>query len=144
MILHSRKLESFLITFGLFSFVLVSFAGTSVFIMEMNDDGSMGGCIFTGKMMLCQMSIMEHISFWQNMFIVIPQESLMIHGFIIFLAIVLLTAQNFSGPPSPSRNEIQTQKLYLVQHPDFTFFNSLKEAFSQGILNPKIYESAIL
>ena len=133
------------VVLGLFAFVMLSIFGLGhMGGMTSGEDGNMTGCIFTGKTMLCKMSVIEHISLWQSMFTAMPQESSILLALVILLVAVLFTTKNSIGPPRLFRDETSTPKLYLVQHPNLPFFNPLKEAFAQGILNPKIYEFANL
>lgn len=140
----SKKFAISLVAVGLLSFATLSLFGLGHFGgMETNKDGNMDGCVFTGKTMLCKMSVVEHISLWQSMFTAMPQESLMLVVLMALLitAVALITKNTFA-PPHLSKNDIAIGRLYLKEHPDLSFFNPLKEAFSQGILNPKIYSSA--
>ena len=140
-----QKLTLSFLTLGLFTFVTLSIFGLGhMGGMAASENGDMTGCIFTGKTMLCKMSIIEHISLWQSMFTAMPQENLILLALVIILVAVLFITKNFISPPRLSRDETSTQKLYLVQHPNLSLFNPLKEAFAQGILNPKIYEFANL
>jgi FtsH-binding integral membrane protein len=140
----SSKTKVFII-FGLFAFVTLSVFGLShTAWMPKNDNGDMTGCIFTGQVMLCKMSIIEHISLWQSMFTALPQKSLALTALVVLLLTAIFVTKNILDPPSLSNNKASAQKLYLAQHPDIPLFDPLKEAFSRGILNPKIYELATL
>lgn len=146
MIIFHKKIRSLLVILALFAFVLVSFVGAGhAFAMEMNKDGSMDGCIFTGKTMLCKMNIIEHISFWQSIFTAtVPQK-------INTLVLLILLAGLFRIVSTLKRHLLLPfsylticWKLYIKQNPHLSLFNPLQEVFSQGILNPKIYEAGIL
>lgn len=140
-----QKLAVFFLTLGFFAFVTLSIFGLGHMSgMTANENGDMAECIFTGKVMLCKMSIIEHISLWQSMLTVMPQENLMLLALLtLFMAVIFMT-KNILVLLCLSRVEALTRRLYLKEHPDFSLFNPLKEVFSQGILNPKIYEFAIL
>lgn len=141
----SKKFAISFFAFGLFAFVTLSVFGLGHMSgMEANKDGNMEGCIFTGKTMLCKMGIVEHISLWQGMFTAMPQEGLLFMALLILLVAVIFVTKNILAPPRLSNGEILTKRLYLKEHPDLPLFNPLKEAFSQGILNPKIYDFATL
>lgn len=107
--------------------------------MTENENGNMSGCIFTGKTMLCKMSVIEHISLWQSMLIAIPQESLTLLALLVLSIAAIFATKDVLAPPRLSSSEVLTKRLYLREHPDLLLFVPLKEAFSQGILNPKIY-----
>lgn len=141
----SKKFAISLITVGLLSFATLSLFGLGHMSgMEANKDGNMEGCIFTGKTMLCKMGIVEHISLWQGMFTAMPQESLLFMALLILLVAVIFVTKNFLAPPRLSNSEALAKRLYLKEHPNLSLFNPLKEAFSQGILNPKIHDFATL
>lgn len=110
--------------------------------MTANESGDMAGCIFTGKTMLCKMSVVEHISLWQNMFTAIPRESLTLLALLVLSMAAIFVIKDVLAPLRSSKDETLEKRLYLREHPDLLLFNPLKEAFSQGILNPKIYEPA--
>lgn len=143
MIVSSRKLAVSLLTLGFFTFVILSIFGLGhMSNMETTKDGAMEGCVFTEKTMLCKMGIVEHISLWQGMFTAMPQESLMFIALLILLMAVIFVTKNILAPPRLSRSEALTKRLYLRKNPDLLLFDFLKEAFSRGILNPKIYNPA--
>ena len=84
---------------------------------------------------MCQMNPMEHIQEWQNAFTVLPTKNI-VSVFLFILAFILIGRFVFHN-------------RFLVQRPSFLFlkniinsfriFNPLKDAFSNGILNPKIF-----
>lgn len=126
--------------------VMVAFVSVSIgavyhiFGMEMKDDGTMSGCLFDGKAEICNMTFFDHLSRWQRMFTAIPHNADMA-GLLTIALVFTLTAfvlrQRwrflFFG------HSISYQKLYIKQNQHIVLFNYLNEAFSQGILNPKIY-----
>lgn len=145
MVITLQKLAISFLAFGLFAFLTLSFFGLGHMSgMTENENGDMVGCIFTGKTMLCKMNVIEHISLWQSMFTAIPQESLMLLALLILLVAVIFVTKNILAPPRPSNSKALTKRLYLKEHPDLLLFDPLKEVFSQGILNPKIYDFATL
>jgi hypothetical protein len=146
--LTSRKFAAFLAIISLFAFLSVLLFGIShTFGMEMRENGTMGGCLFDGKAEICPMAFSEHLSRWQGMFTAIPQKAdvlitlfLLISAFGAFLLfnlrrhLLLLMFSRLSD----------RWRLYIKQNPHLSLFNHLREAFSQGILNPKIYDLAVL
>ena len=130
---------------GMAAFVTVAVFGVSHTLgMEMKDDGTMGGCLFDGRAEICPMTLIEHLSVWQGMFTATPQKAGLFSLLVILATafVVLIFSQHFRllllGLLT-SRH-----KLYLRVNPQLLLFDPLKEAFSQGILNPKIYELATL
>ena len=104
--------------------------------MAMRADGTMSNCLFGHDMGFCPMSLFEHIDVWQSMFIVILPvivifSSLLLNSFFTFLNKELIVFIKL------------LLKLYQKYKPDIPLFDYLKELFSQGILNPKIYALAI-
>lgn len=137
----TKKSARFLLGFALIAFLLVAFFGASQSMgMEMKDDGTMGGCLFTGMEEICTMKFEEHLAQWQSMFTTTaPQKALAI-------ALLLLLVVVFVAVAILKRNLLllfsyytTRWRLYIRHNPELSFFNPLKEAFSQGILNPKIY-----
>lgn len=101
-----------------------------------NMNKSMANCPFSAHSeAMCQMNPMEHFQGWQNAFTVLPTKNI-VSMFLFILTFILM-----GGFAFPDR--------FLVQRPSFLFlkniinsfriFNPLKDAFSNGILNPKIF-----
>ncbi len=113
--------------------------GISQMSMDMSTMDGKANCPFGGhSMAICQMNPMEHIQEWQSMFTMLPAQNTLLILFTLFafLAIRKLSAWNKLSIPEPplvyssgrsgSANNLQ-------------IFDPLKEAFSNGILNPKIF-----
>src|SRR3989338_10557198 len=143
----TKNILNFLLIFGISAFLAVGVFGMSHSSdMKMNDNGTMSGCLFDGRAEICPMTIAEHLSRWQGMFTAIPQKAGLL--MLLFALISAVGALVFS---ILKRNQLLLLKyfsdrwrLYLKQNPHLSLFDHLREAFSRGILNPKIYESAIL
>lgn len=84
---------------------------------------------------MCQMNPMEHFQEWQNAFTVLPTKNI-VSMFLFILTFILIGRFAFS-------NRFLVQKssfLFLINIINsFRIFNPLKDAFSNGILNPKIF-----
>lgn len=123
-------------------FIFVSVFGLwQTFGMPMDNSGNMVGCPLMGESSaLCQMTFTEHIQAWQAMFTVIPQK---VFGSILTLlllaAAIIFTFVIHRRWRLLSLRLFELSKLYIKEHPHLSFFNPIKEAFSQGILNPRIY-----
>lgn len=135
-----RKLSENLVIFVLASFAFVSILGVGIG-MEMTDS-QMSSCPFmTGQATMCQMSITEHITQWQEAFLGIPTKTNLLALAMLLLAVVVIP---FVKPFS------QFEKLTELAARLFTYhkvhfvkiFDPLLLAFSDGILNPKIYGPA--
>jgi hypothetical protein len=81
------------------------------------------------------------------MFTAIPQKAdFLITLFVLIFAVGALLFFNFRRRLLLllSIRLSDRWRFYLKQNPHLPLFNHLREEFSQGILNPKIYDSAIL
>ena len=141
------KKWTFITTFVLLAFLVVNIFGFSnMGGMEIRNNGTMNSCIFDGKAEICNMSIFSHINALQGMFTAThagEQNTFL----LILLSLLLAFAIASLIHPTIGRDEktaSRATKLYISQHPDITLFNTLRQAFSQGILNPKIYDSAVI
>lgn len=127
------------------SFLWIGTFGLLQYINGMESGGMMGDCPFTGQMGLCTMNFSTHIEIWQNLLTVLPQNIVLLNMLIlaaIFVAVIVFWQKN--NLFKFSERVVFRWKLYVKQHPQVYLFNSLREEFSQGILNPKIYASAIV
>jgi hypothetical protein len=103
----------------------------------MGSNGQNVNCPFSGhSMSICNMNITEHIQEWQAMFASLPAKDIIATLFALFLLIALrkfLPFKTFSFP------EIKKVHTYFLLKDRFQIFDPLKEAFSRGILNPKLF-----
>ena len=108
--------------------------------MNMGSNGSMAGCLFMNYAgALCPMNALEHVKIWRESFSAIPAlrflyVSLFALQLLYILSSSLLT--NFEPNLKRSPHALVKDNRLLI------FFDYLILAFSRGILNPKIYESA--
>ncbi|MBI2075099.1 MAG: hypothetical protein HYT82_00330 [Candidatus Harrisonbacteria bacterium] len=136
-----------LLIFGISAFLAVGIFGMSYASdMNMKGDGTMSGCLFDGRAEICPMTFAEHLSHWQGMFTAIPQKA---NLFVMLLALILVVgALAFFILKQHQllllKYFLDRWRLYLKQNPHILSFHHLREAFSQGILNPKIYASVSL
>lgn len=107
--------------------------------MYMSTMDGKANCPFSGhSIVICQMNPMEHIQEWQSMFTTLPtKNALSILSVLLSLLVLLVlgflnTTYSFKKP----RLEQYVNPFYLNRVP---IFNPLKEAFSRGILNPKLF-----
>lgn len=129
----------FLLILGLVSFLLAAFIGPShtMMGMEQQNDGSMGGCLFTGMEEICLMTFAEHLLQWQNLFAVTGTKNAFA---VVLLLAVLFVAVFVFKHRRLLRFSVHTTRWrrYLWHHPDVSLFPHLREVFSQGILHPKV------
>lgn len=121
------------ITTSLYVFIF----GISGLGLGMDMSGQMTNCPFSNhSMSICKMSPMEHIQEWQSMFTSLPIKDTLSIIFTLLLFIVirnLLPRYKFSVP------EIKYLYTKYLFRSNFHIYNPLKEAFSGGILNPKLF-----
>ncbi len=120
------------IVLGLVAFLVMSF--WSLFSMSMNMNGQMVNCPFMNDLSnLCPMSVSEHINQWQQFFTIIREKIILLYPFVLLLVVSLIIGKK-------TCNSLQRYRHYLYRYkPEIKLFNNLLIAFSQGILNPKIY-----
>ena len=137
----TKKFARFLLGLALIAFLSVAFFGASqTMAMEKQSDGTMGGCLFTGMEEICKMSFTEHLTQWQSMFTTTVTQNAFTVILLLLLAVVFVTVGIFKRNLLLLSSYHATRwRLYIKQNPNLSLFNPLREAFSQGILNPKIY-----
>lgn len=139
----TKKFGRFLLVLGLIALISVAFFGASQAMgMKQRSDGTMSGCLFDGKAEICIMSFSQHLSNWQGMFAATTPEKINV------LALLALIAALFAAVALLRRHVLSLLnyyanrwRFYIKQNSLLVIFNPLQEAFSQGILNPKIYSS---
>ena len=126
-----------------FSFMTTIFIMVMVFGLPqigMDTGGTTMRCPFSGhSMSICSMNPLEHIEEWQSMFTALPSKDILLLILSIFLTILALLGLKYFKEISLSnllRLETGADSFYLRTVP---IPNSLQEAFSQGILNPKLF-----
>jgi hypothetical protein len=132
-----KKVSENLIFFTLTSFIFMSILGIGIG-MEMKD-GQMSSCPFTaGQEAMCQMNITEHITKWQQAFLGIPAKT----NFLAFIAVLLFAIFASFIKPFPQLKKLTESAVRFLAYHRANFakvFDPLLIAFSDGILNPKIY-----
>ena len=140
-VFNHKKFSRFVLVFGLIAFLSVAFFGASLSMgMGMKDDGTMGGCLFTGMEEICTMKFDEHLAQWQSMFTTTAPQKALAFALLLLLAVVFVAVAIFKRNLLLLFSHHATRwRLYIRHNPELSLFNPLREAFSQGILNPKIY-----
>lgn len=127
--------------FALFAVSIFGLAHTAT-SMDMSGIPHMPGCPFMGEDVLCTMTIMEHIQQWHILFAITPTKALaLLFPMFLFIFVVSILAAKLRGIDTAHH---QFFKKFFQAFNVSRFFNALQEAFSQGILHSKIYESATL
>ena len=94
-------------------------------------DKSPSGC--------CGTSLSSHLGVWKNTFTVTPRD---LDGLLLTLILTFFVILAVWNPPTRiylSSILSSQYKLYVRQHPNLKTFSALQLAFSNGILNPKLY-----
>ena len=119
-------------------FALMSMFGAG-FTMLQDDHGTMSYCPFMDTASsMCQMSIMEHISKWQQLFTFVPRGE---SSLFYLAALIILCISPFTrlACKDPSLLQLQFSLFLNSRKPEIKLFNHLLISFSQGILNSRIY-----
>ncbi len=96
---------------------------------------TMPGCPLMGMSAVCQMSPLEHLGMWQNLFTFLPKVEDLFAALIVFLTLAL-GATWFSWLP---RRIPKTDVRYRIRHGYVPPHRSLQELFSSGILHSKAF-----
>ncbi len=124
-----------------FPVVLVVFTvlifGISCFGLGMDTNILIVNCpLGSHSMSICKMNPMEHIQEWQSMFTTLPAKDILtLLSLLLALFALLKLRQVFSVPKIPKVDSYIN--LFYIRRPPIS--NFLQEAFSSGILNPKIF-----
>lgn len=103
--------------------------------MSMNTMNGQANCPFAShSMSICQMNPLEHISEWQSMFTVLPIKNILLILFALFTLIVVSKNTDWNKLLKLNFHLYQNNRVLYAQ-----VFNPLKEAYSKGILNPKLF-----
>jgi len=126
------------------AFLAVSFLGVAQADMAVESDGQMssGNCFMPGMTeVLCQMNPLEHIAAWQNMFTAIPSQNdiLLLLASLLALAFgALYIVRRSTAPPKVSVS-LSQRALFAYYKRHVPIVHPLQEAFSNGILHPKVF-----
>ena len=106
----------------------------------MMHDGNMQNCPYVGVATLCNMTTLEHFAAWQAMFSAIPANAVSVFLLLTLLAFVL-SVHNVERLPFKEQLNLLAvrQRLYTRHSLAFAYASPLQEAFSRGILNPKVF-----
>jgi len=104
--------------------------------MEMGGGGDMTGCPFMTMATLCKMSVADHISQWQFIFYGFHRNSFFLFFYVLAALIILVWHDVIPIDQSNFR-----KKVYCAKNIEYKLFDYVKEAFSRGLLNPKLYSA---
>lgn len=114
------------------SLLLVGSLGVSHAGMSMNMDGNMSDCPFMPGVSICSMSPIEMIAASQSFLsnITLNQDPFLL---LVSVALILTVFPQFFSPPKLSLSHKPIKRKLIV------LSSFLEEAFSDGILNPKLF-----
>ncbi len=129
------KTVKFLFSLATLTFLMVGSLGIMHMGMGMSPEGQMSDCPFSLDTSVCTMSPLEHIGAVQSFFTSLPQQNNTFAYFLLFIlaAATLVTFLLISTSPPKLAYKRPIDREYIPLH------SSLQEAFSRGILNPKIF-----
>lgn len=121
----------------LFVLLLLGSAGVLHFGMGMEYGSQMTPCPFSGEGAICNMNPLEHIAAWQNAFIATFQGERGIA--LLLLAFAAVWTVGFWKRLYTKRAFRSLQKRRHIVRKELCIVSPLQEAFSNGILNPKVF-----
>lgn len=121
---------------GIATLLLVGFVCVPSIGMNSQIDGTMNNCPFMPGVSICTMTPLEHIAASQSMFNALPLEKDFSLILSVMLATLLLARSILKLSALPPRfvraHNYSSYQEYMPLH------HYLQEAFSSGILNPRI------
>lgn len=138
--LFKSQIPKVFVFFAIAAFLAVGILGLSKFGMPTNADGQMENCPFMnmgGGSVVCKMTPFEHMATWQSMFTSLPLKDIFVLASLLLLVVVAV----FLTKKLWGSHELELVSLHRQRFRDKTFFahSPLLEAFSNGILNPKLF-----
>ncbi len=134
---RATNLQKKLLFIALIAFVILSMPASASLAMPVGTDGHMSGCTFMNGGSICTMAPLEHIAAWQSMFTAahLKEASLFLNLILITLFSVFLFLRRLDT------SQLQNKSLYTqrFRYPRYSIRNELQEAFSSGILHPKVF-----
>lgn len=124
-----------------FPIVLTVFAmllfGISCFGMGMDAMASFTNCPFGGhSTSICKENPTEHIQELQSLFTTLPTKETSVLLSLLLVLFASLKLRQIFSVPEISQTGSHINLFYIYRPP---IFNFLQEAFSNGILNPKLF-----
>jgi len=116
---------------GIFSLCLGSFS-----VIKMSEMGQMTDCALARTATLCPVSAASHLQLWQQIVVTTSPTTILL---TLILAAVVFSFRNVIDPLSTAAMRLKYAAWQLLSEPTLLFGDYLKQAFSQGILHPKIY-----
>ena len=126
-----------LFSIGVASFLLIGLLGVYHIGMSIDASSHMSHCPFAPDDSLCAMTPVEHIGVVQSLFVPLSQEKNTASTLLFLLASLIILAPFFlrlTSPPELVLARDPTSSRDYIPTDGF-----LQEAYSRGILNPKLF-----
>lgn len=143
---HMSQFSKYLLLFAILAFFFVGFLGLGHTSMDISADRqtSASNCFMPGMTeVLCQMNPLEHIAEWQSMFTAAPNQNDVLMFLLALLALVLGTLFLHSHQSTAPPKILVSQFKFLYYKRHIPIVSPLQEAFSNGILHPKLYNATL-
>lgn len=105
--------------------------------MTTNADGHMSNCPLMGVAALCNMSPLEHIAAWQNIFAALPfKKAAALASLLLLVSFTIFFLRDFWDTSRLQSVAVHRQRFRRRAR---NVHDEIQEAFSDGILNPKVF-----
>ncbi|MFA6392678.1 MAG: hypothetical protein WCW54_01130 [Candidatus Paceibacterota bacterium] len=141
--LNNKKFGKIMLIISIVSLLWISTLGLVYHMNGMKFEGAKNSCLLGSENNGCAMNFSEHVTVWNEMFTLMPQNILNTTSSLVsfvLLFVIFVFARNYLS--LYSRQIYLKFKLYIKEHPQINLFNYLGEIFSSGILNTKKYKLA--
>lgn len=129
-----QTITSATILLGLLS--IFSLCLTTFSIMTMDEMGQMTGCGLEHTATLCPVNVAQHLQFWQQVFVTTSPTAILL---ALMVAVVAFSLNQLIDPLHGAITKLKYSRWQLLYEPTLLLGDYLRQAFSQGILHPKIY-----
>lgn len=136
-----KKLSKFALIFALAAFFLIASFGLGHLgaPMAMGENSAVSNCPYMPGVSICNMALFEHISSWQTIFAALPLNQ---NAFSVLLSLILTLLAAFFGLTwfYRAHSSLKLFPIWLSRSKkEYIPETFLKEAFSRGILNTKLF-----
>lgn len=136
----SEKIHQLYIAAILLLFVVAVFLNFAFmdFVMAIDPDGLMSNCPFMANGSLCNMDFQDHLNALKLAFTALPQKVDFIKNLLLLTSLIIALAI-YKNRILTYNNFLHSKHLIYARNADISIFNTIREAFSRGIINPKIF-----
>lgn len=104
--------------------------------MPMNEMGQMTNCALAQTATLCPASVAQHLQFWQQVFVTTSPTVILL---ALMFVIAMFPLKRVIDPLHAAAAGLRYGVRQLLSAPALLLGDYVRQAFSQGILHPKIY-----